>query len=161
MGTVDQASDTLLVNPAQFRATSAVTGTLRRYRQLVLEITHVDPNVVDATTLADTLLPVLVGPTVTVEGGSSLQIRTQASDLEGTQAPTLRAAYTLDGTTWNTVDLVLSQEIYSAVVPLGSGSSTRVTAIITAQDAAGNSASETVGVSTASPWMTYLPFLWR
>jgi Domain of unknown function DUF11/Cysteine-rich secretory protein family len=117
VGANDQASDTLLVNPAQFRATSTVTGTLRRYSQLVLEITYADPNVMDAANLADTLPPVLVGPTVTQEGAHSLRISTRASDPDGTLAPTLRTTYTLDGITWKEVELVLNQGVYSAVVP--------------------------------------------
>ncbi len=120
VGATDQASDTLLVNPAQFRATSTGTGTLRRYRQLVLEITYADPNVMDAATLADTLPPVLVGPTVTLEGTHNLRISTRASDPDGTLAPTLRTTYTLDGITWKEVELVLNQGVYSAVVPLDS-----------------------------------------
>jgi hypothetical protein len=160
VGGVDQASDTLLVNPVQFRTTGEGTGTLRRYRQVVLEITYIDPNVVDAATLADTLAPVIVGPTLRQESTSSLRISASASDMDGATAPSLHAAYTLDGTTWNEVDLVLNQEVYSVVVPLRSGANS-VSAIITARDGAGNSSSENVAGSFAGDFFTYMPFLRR
>ena len=52
-----QYTDKLLINPAQFSATSARSGRLRRFTQLVFEVSYLDPNSAKSNDLDDTTPP--------------------------------------------------------------------------------------------------------
>ena len=143
-------TDKLLVDPVQFRPTSAETGVLRRFERMVFEVTYVDPRRAGAATLNDDVPPVIEDISVTPIVARSLapaatqqlQLKVTVRDNGGPAGLQVGALYTTNGTRWRQVSFSQSGNTFTAVIqppPLG----TDVIAIFQATDRAGNTAIET------------------
>ena len=159
--TADTATDMLLVTPAQFRATSGQQGDLRRYGQLVLEVTYVDPNVAAGDLVTDDLAPVVNTPGVTQTGGT-VTLTVEAYD-DQTPGPQLQvsARWTADGTTWQTTALAYVQGRQYAAVLSGGQVPQQVQLVV--RDASGNVSGANLSPSVSRPTgsTVFLPFIWR
>jgi len=141
-------ADKLAVTPVQFRAVDAGKGWLRRFGQMVFEITYVDPRRASASQLADITPPlisnIVISSLAATQSLGTAALRTvgvsaTVSDTGGSSGPLeVTALYTIDGVRWK-----------SATLTKGSGNSYQgtfqtqldrpdVVAIIQARDSAGN-----------------------
>ncbi|MBX0331412.1 hypothetical protein K2Z83_27550, partial [Oscillochloris sp. ZM17-4] len=152
----DTATDKLLVLPAQFRATGSRTGALRRYQQMVLEITYLDPNVANDSLLNDDMPPVVNGVTMT-ETPTGVSISAEAYD-DTTAGSYLQVevAWTNDGSSWQTIALpYLQDRRYAQQVAI---TSMPREVVVTAHDASGNIAMARVPLTIHQ---VYLPLVRR
>jgi hypothetical protein len=137
-----QVLDQLLINPAQFRATSDGNGTLRMARVLVLEVTYVAADA-PAALVDDVFAPLLSAPTATVGSGVQLVVAAQ-DEAGGSGLAAVTASYALPGQATQTVVLTPQGGPYRATIhPTGSG---LLTILVEARDAAGNLSSTTLTV---------------
>jgi hypothetical protein len=155
----DVATDTLLVTPIQFRASDDQHGVVRRYAQMVFEITYVDPNLASGAQLNDDEAPIVNDaakvPLVRALGGS--QISSVVTDV-GTGVAAVYALYTSDGISWTTVQMTpAGNDTYTAQVP-----SAIFAALVEAVDSAGNTTLQ-ASKGTLAPALRsiYLPQIQR
>ena len=89
-----QYTDKLLVNPAQFWASSARGGRLRRFAQLVFEVNYLDPNSAIGSVLNDTTPPEISDVSITLPQLLARQAgsRGAAADHRQVPASTTKAA---------------------------------------------------------------------
>ena len=140
-------ADKLVVTPVQFRAVDTSKGWLRRFGQMVFEITYADPRRAPANVLGDTTPPLVSNITIAkfvarsfgTAAVHSVGVSATVSDTGGsTGAIDVTAFFTIDGVRWK-----------SAVLTKGSGNTYQgtfqtqldrpdVVAIIQARDSAGN-----------------------
>ena len=170
-------TDTLLVTPMQFRAVDSERGTLRRYRQMVFQVTYIDEsNSGAAAWIADTTPPLIsdvalepVASTTRSEyTGLRLSARVtdsgiaSASGLAATAYEPVSALFTLDGENWRRVALrPVGNDVFAAIIPR-SAYDTGALAIIEARDRAGNVATYTAkGALAPSLSLVYLPLMQR
>ena len=106
-----QYTDKLLVNPAQFQATSARAGQLRRFTQLVFEVNYLDPNSATSSALGDETPPEISDVTISLpqrlarQAGIAAQpqiaVKANVHDEGGTGGPLdVSVTYTVDGKNW-------------------------------------------------------------
>jgi hypothetical protein len=105
-----QYTDKLLVNPAQFWASSARAGQLRRFTQLVFEVNYLDPNSANGSALDDATPPEISDVTISLPqqlarqaGIAAQQITVKANvhDEGGASGPLeVSITYTNDGRNW-------------------------------------------------------------
>ena len=162
-------ADKLLVNPAQFRPTSIETGLLRRFGQMVFEISYLDPSRANLNILQDDVPPVIEDVTITATAAQSVRVAsTQMIHINVTildnntlNGMVVTAIYTTDGSHWDDVTFTQNGSIFSADVqtqPLGPD----VVAIIQARDRAGNVVVEThKGILSSEFTSLFLPFVYR
>src|SRR6185503_17688290 len=67
-------ADKLAVTPVQFRAIDTSKGWLRRFGQMVFEITYVDPRQAPANILGDTTPPLVSNIVITPQAARSIGI---------------------------------------------------------------------------------------
>jgi hypothetical protein len=142
-------ADKLLVDPVQFRPTSAETGLLRRFERMVFEITYVDPKRAGPATLNDDVPPVIEDISITpiaarslMPAATQLQLKVTVRDNGGPAGLEVGALYTTNGTRWREIIFTQSGNTFTAIIqppPLG----TDVVAIFQASDRAGNTVVET------------------
>ena len=163
-------SDSLVVNPAQFRADNEEVGTLRRFSRMVFEVSYVDgSNPASAALIADTTPPLIsdisLSPTqtaarATTNDATAIRVQarvTDAGDTSRGDALSVTALYTLDGRTWRTTPLVaIGGEIYAATIPTGLYGQS-VVAAIQARDSAGNSIIVSAKSQLSRAYTYYLP----
>jgi predicted outer membrane repeat protein len=138
-------TDQLIISPAQFRALSGRSGTLRRFSQLVFEVTYVDPAAPEG--IVDDLSPPLI-----VDVDASLP-GTQGAPPDGVRLTALvedgesgvesvTALYSVDGRAWQQVALALQPNgSYAATITIGA--SGRLELLVDARDRSGNVSVET------------------
>jgi hypothetical protein len=103
-----QLTDRLLVYPAQFNASNAQTGRLRRFSHMIFEITYLDP-----TSATPALQNLRQGPHIALAemeianaaGGNTVRLSTTLSDESGRGIKQVTALYTTDGATWQQANL--------------------------------------------------------
>jgi hypothetical protein len=140
-------ADKLVVTPVQFRAVDTTKGWLRRFGQMVFEITYADPRRASPSLLADTTPPLVsniaIAPLAARSMGTaaahSVGVSATVSDTGGSGGPLdVTAFFTIDGVRWK-----------SATLTKGSGNTYQgtfetqlnrpdVVAIVQARDGAGN-----------------------
>jgi hypothetical protein len=162
----DTVSDLLVVHPAQFRAISRTTGELRRFQELIFEVTYLDPSTAGALK-DDRTLPAISDEQIDVttvsvarqligEGAGTVRFRARITDTSGIREA--RAFYTLDGLNWTSVRLTpvaAGSDLFTAseaVQLRGKG----IFAYFDAIDEAGNS---TVRVQDQTLRLSYLPIV--
>jgi hypothetical protein len=164
-------ADKLLVDPVQFRATSAETGLLRRFERMVFEITYVDPRrapLFDPSLLNDDVPPVIEDISVTPvaarnigPAAQQLQLKVTVRDNAGSAGLRVGAIYTLDGTRWKQVIFTQSGNTFTTTIqqpPLGAD----VVAVFQASDRAGNTVVETRKGALSSEFIAlFLPTIRR
>lgn len=153
------ATDLLLLSPAQFQATDARTGTLRRYRQIVVEVRYLEPNRASADQLVDDLAPVLNGARMALVGGQvALTVESFDDATAGPQLQ-LKASWTLDGRTWRESGLNYVEGRRFAATLAANRLPQQV--VLVARDAAGNSGIVTLYGPASTGRVTYLPLIRR
>ena len=106
-----QYTDKLLVNPAQFWASSARGGRLRRFAQLVFEVNYLDPNSANGSALDDTTppeisdvsisLPQLLARQAGIAAQQQIIVKASVHDEGGTSGPLdVSITYSNDGQHW-------------------------------------------------------------
>jgi hypothetical protein len=139
-------TDKLLVIPAQFTPTSDRNGRLRRFTQMVFEVTYMDPRSAPAAVRAAASSPVFddarAMPLI-VSGGLKVRLSASARDTGGRGLQRVSATYTIDGAHWQRISLIFNATTgrYEATVALLQGGN--IYAFIEALDNAGNATIET------------------
>jgi predicted outer membrane repeat protein len=124
-GTEPITSDRLLISPAQFRAADSRSGQLRRFTQMVLEVSYADPVRADPKTLWCFLI--CTGSDNSSSGGGGhglasladapgLSLSTEVIYSEAIGLREVSATYTVDGINWRRV-LLNKQESLTADIP--------------------------------------------
>ncbi|MEP7188757.1 MAG: hypothetical protein ABI901_06190, partial [Roseiflexaceae bacterium] len=168
-----QYTDKLLVNPAQFQATSARSGQLRRFTQLVFEVNYLDPNSAPSSALSDETPPEISDVTISLpqqrarQAGIAAQpqitVKANVHDEGGTGGPLdVSVTYTVDGKKWLFKPLTFdaSLGVYTTGIesPLPGQN---IALLVEARDGAGNVATYTAkGTMNAFSILT-LPVLLR
>jgi hypothetical protein len=166
--------DKLIFNPAQFRATDAETGQLRRFARMVFEITYVDPKRATSAMLADSTPPLVQDVTIVSTPASasqgitlaaqSIEIKADVSDPSGIGVANVNAVYTTDGVHWQRVDFQpLGGGIYGATVQSRiAQTNAEVVAVVEARDRAGNVTVQTAKGTLSGTFTTVtLPLIRR
>jgi hypothetical protein len=157
----DQQRDILSVTPAQFRATSTRQGDLRRFRQLVFEVTYLDPRNASAAMLADTTPPSIEKVELAAQrarlAGPLLTLSARVADPGGIAE--VRAALPVDNQSWIEQPLTYNQasgryELTIDHLPLGS----KPYVIVSARDTAGNVATY-IARGLPQPQVVFLPIV--
>src|SRR5262249_9608329 len=140
-------SDTLLINPAQFRAVGPRFGKLRRYSQMVFEISYIDPHSAQLTDLADTFPPEISDVAITAPGAQAKQtaavaqfVKISANVSDGPNGSVnVRTAYNIDGKNWQTasLDYDATTQRFQTVIPAPTGNH-NIFVVVEARDKAGN-----------------------
>jgi predicted outer membrane repeat protein len=147
--------DQLIVTPAQLRALSTRSGTLRQFSQLVFEVTYVDPQA-PAELRDDDEPPLLTDVSASLpQAGdfptNTVRISAIATD-EESGLESVSAVYSTDGRVWRLVALAPEgNDVYAASVQLGAAG--RLELLVEARDRAGNVSTET-GKGADSPYDT-------
>jgi hypothetical protein len=140
-------ADKLVLTPVQFRAVDTSKGWLRRFGQMVFEVTYADPRRAPANILGDTTPPlvseVAITPAIARSIGTAaihtVGVRATVSDSGGSGGPIdVTALFTIDGVRWKSAVLTKdSGNIYQGNIPTQL-LRPDVIAIIQARDSAGN-----------------------
>ena len=104
----------LLITPTQFKATGALSGKLRQFRQMVFEVTYVNPRRAPPAILAKRSNPVFgrVRITSAVQRGGKTGVRFVATldRLTNETHQMVSVTYTTDGVTWQRASLERSRD---------------------------------------------------
>jgi len=165
----DVITDTLTVTPAQFRASDDKTGHLRRFRQMVFEITYVDPRTAPPSVLGDETPPVINDVKVSLPGNATqaaslpaqfVQIGASVTD-NSAGGLEVSATYTIDGAAWRRTMLVpVGGGLFGATVPAPSGAN-NIFVIVEARDRGGNVVIDTAKGRLWSYTFVSLPLVQR
>jgi hypothetical protein len=168
-------ADKLLVSPVQFRPSGAETGQLRRFGQMVFEVSYADPRQASSTLLDDGTPPLIGNVAIVpvaqqaIAGASPaasqpLRITARVRDTGGSGVSGVHAVFTSNGRHWQNVTLLETSpgsSIYAATVQttmFGNG----IFAIVDARDKSGNMALYTAkGALSAAFNEFYLPLIRR
>ncbi|HEU5098836.1 MAG TPA: hypothetical protein VFU22_07455, partial [Roseiflexaceae bacterium] len=167
-----QYNDKLLVNPAQFWADSARAGRLRRFSQLVFEVSYVDPNSATGSALTDETPPEISDVTISLPqlvarqagiAAQQIQVSALVKD-DGGASGTLDVSitYSNDGMNWQLKPLTFNAGagLYTGSIdPPAAGQNIAV--IVEAKDGAGNVANYTAKGSLKAFSILALPVLRR
>jgi hypothetical protein len=114
----DILTDQLVIAPAQFYAGNGETGRLRRFTEMVFEVTYVEPQIAPAVVLARSSSPLFGDVRITPlgpAGANAIQAGEQlvrfsaiVSDSNGSLLREVSATYTADGLTWQRKQLDLN-----------------------------------------------------
>ncbi len=168
-----QYTDKLLVNPAQFWASSARSGKLRRFAQLVFEVNYLDPNSAIGGALGDTTppeisdvsisLPQLMARQAGIAAQQQITVKASVQDEGGANGPLdVSITYTNDGQHWLSAPLS-----FDAGTRLYTGSfdppppGQNIALIVEARDGAGNVATYTAKGTMDAFSILALPALLR
>lgn len=165
------ATDKLLVFPAQFSATTGSNGQLRRFTQMVFEVSYIDPRSAPTSIRAASEPPVfdatqiaIAAPTATratqAAGGINLRLSAAARASGGEPLQTVSATSTIDGQHWLRQPLTLDPASgrYQATFATANG---RFSALLEAIDSAGNVTVATNKGALFALARSYLPLLRR
>jgi hypothetical protein len=166
--------DILIANPAQFRASNSETGELRRFGQMVFEISYLDPAHAPAALKTDDIPPLISDIRISLGtaalqaiGPASLsaQISARVSDSSGSGLDTnaVTATYSTDGEHWGHVVLnpmPNSEEFFNTTVS-GLTDGRKLFVIIEARDKAGNTTTDTSKGNLSALTVLYLPIVRR
>jgi hypothetical protein len=140
-------ADKLVVTPVQIRPTDSKQGWLRRFAQMVFEVTYVDPRRAPANILGDTTPPLIRAVTITpMLAANSVGIAAQSIGVSATVTDVggsggsidVSALVTVDGVHWQSTPLTrVSGNTYQGSAPLLLNRPD-VVALIQARDSAGN-----------------------
>jgi hypothetical protein len=139
-------ADKLVVTPVQFRAVDTTKGWLRRFGQMVFEVTYADPSRAPANILGDTTPPLIsditIGQVTAARSFSASSVHPLSvivTDTGGSGgAIDVTAFFTIDGVRWKSAALTrVSGNVYQGSLPTQLARSD-VVAIIQARDSAGN-----------------------
>ncbi|MCS6888922.1 MAG: peptidase [Chloroflexus sp.] len=158
-GSGDNQRDTLISTAAQFRATNGVTGTLRTYTQLVYQVIYTDPAATGASAaLADETPPVIERVRIAGQDAGlqsvSTPIEVLVSDPDNLDNPqvTVSGVYlAADNITWTPLTFTQDPQNPRRWVASVPRNWPDVRIIITAIDAAGNTAMYTAKGAFAPP----------
>jgi hypothetical protein len=163
--------DGLIVYPAQLRALNSESGQLRRFRSMVFEISYRDPAVAPPNILGDDVPPLIrdinVSPSSSALqriGPAALAVRISAevADNSGGGLESVTATYTVDGKTWQQVELTddNGDGIYEKLIQPPS-TIQNIYVIVEARDKAGNVTTDTAKGQLTSFELTFLPIIRR
>jgi CARDB protein len=153
-GGSDTLTDQLVVDPAQFKATSNEVGQLRRFSEMVFEVTYVEPQIAPASVLAQSSSPLFGDVRITPAGlpgaagvqgaGQLVRFSAVVSDSNGSGLREVSATYTADGINWQRLPLLLNHATgrYEATISVPVVG-TAISAFFESLDNAGNVAVET------------------
>jgi hypothetical protein len=143
----------------QFRATDTTKGWLRRFAQMVFEVTYADPRQAPPSLLGDTIAPLIrniaIAPANVVQSIGTAA--TQAVNVSATVTDTGGSAgvldvtvlYTADGTRWKIAPLAKVGGVYQGTIHTQLNGAS-VVALIQARDSAGNVAAQALKGSLSS-----------
>jgi hypothetical protein len=145
-------TDLLALTLAQFRASTAKSGELRRFQQMVFEVSYIDPWSAPDAVMQDSLPPLvqdidirLVQPragTPSIQATSATaQVTATVSD-DGGGLKSVSMTYTTDGRTWESQALTGSGGTFTGSITLPSGPAS-LFVVVEAVDTAGNVTVET------------------
>ncbi|HEX9442429.1 MAG TPA: hypothetical protein VF909_22265, partial [Roseiflexaceae bacterium] len=163
--------DNLIVNPAQFRAVESETGQLRRFSQMVFEISYIDPAVAPPSTLADEIPPLIGDVHVSLPGTAlrganpaGLVVHISASVSDNSTNPSslnVTATYSTDKLNWDQIALhSVGGGLFEATVNAPANGQ-NIFVIVEARDKAGNVATDTAKGTLSSYTFIYLPLVRR
>ena len=168
-----QYVDKLLVNPAQFWASTARCGRLRRFTQMVFEVDYLDPNSANGSALNDTTppeisdvsiaLPQLLARQAGIAAQQQITVKASVHDEGGTSGPLdVSITYTNDGQHW-----LFAPLSFNASMGLYTGSfdppppGQNIALIVEARDGAGNVSTYTAKGTLDAFSILALPLLLR
>jgi hypothetical protein len=158
--------DSLVVNPAQFYALNQETGKLRRFSQMVFEVSYLDPSAPGA--IDDSQPPRIDDISVSLPGAAtsgaapsalSVHVQAQVSDNQGGPLD-VSATYTTNGQTWSRVKLQGSGGLFQAVIDAPADGRS-IAVIIEARDRSGNVATDTAKGTLNAYSSTFVPLVRR
>jgi hypothetical protein len=166
----DILTDQLVISPVQFSAINGETGQLRRFTEMVFDVTYVEPQIAPASVLAQVSSPLFSDVQITPLGLSGA-IAAQAiepfvrfsaiiSDSNGSGLREVSATYTDDGLTWQRQQLVLNANNgrYEATLPAPAVGG-NILAFFEALDNAGNVTVETHKGALSAISYAFLPVI--
>jgi hypothetical protein len=156
-------NDKLVVTPVQFRATTTKTGWLRRFAQMVFEVTYVDPERAQAATLNDTTPPVISNVSLTpiaaiqsvgTAAAKTIQVSATVQDTGGSPGPlAVNVLFSPDGRRIVAVPLTRTTgNQYQGTVQTSLSNPNAITAI-EARDGAGNVATQALKGTLSSAFV--------
>lgn len=154
--------DSLIVHPVQFNAQNERTGIERKFSQIVLEVSYLNPSAPGAVN--DREPPRINSASITqqnAQGGlSDYLIRVRVTD-NLTSNPEVTAIYTIDGVTWKQLRLqATSGNFYQAMVK-GPTIGRDIAVMFEARDQAGNTSTHTSKGALNTYHQISLPVLFR
>jgi hypothetical protein len=157
-----QFTDRLLMAPAQFWGTTARTGRLRRFAQMVFEVTYIDPQSAPQVMMTDTAPPDIRNVTLQLPSGGfqpiamQILLNTDISD-DGSGVAEAVATYSNDGTTWQELPLkLIAPGKYSVMINAPWGGK-NIAIMISATDRAGNVATYTAKGALSAYSFVFMP----
>ena len=164
----DILTDQLVISPAQFYASNGETGQLRRFTEMVFEVTYVEPQIAPAAVLAQSSSPLFGDVRITPLGpaganaiqaaGQLVRFSAIVSDSNGSQLREVSATYTADGLNWQRKQLLLNPATgrYEATLSAPAAGA-NISAFFESLDNAGNVAVETRKGALASLEYIFMP----
>ncbi len=164
----DILTDQLVIAPAQFYANNGETGQLRRFTEMVFEVTYIEPQIAPTTVLAQSSSPLFSDVRITPLGPSSatsiqaagqlVRFSALVSDTNGSLLREVSATYTSDGLNWQRRQLLLNPATgrYEATIS-APGAGANISAFFESLDNAGNVAVETRKGTLAGIEYLFLP----
>jgi hypothetical protein len=157
-----QFTDRLLMAPAQFWGTTARTGRLRRFEQMVFEVTYIDPQSAPPAMMTDTAPPDIRNVTLQLPSGGfqpiamQIMLNTDISDDASGVAEAV-ATYSNDGATWQELPLkLIAPGKYSVMINAPWGGK-NIAIMISATDRAGNVATYTAKGALSAYSFVFMP----
>jgi hypothetical protein len=164
----ENLTDQLVIAPAQFYATNGETGQLRRFSEMVFEVTYVEPQIAPATVLAQSSSPLFGDVRITPLGpsganavqaiGQLVRFSAAVSDTNGSLLREVSATYTSDGISWQRQTLAWNAATgrYEATLSAPAAGA-NISAFFESLDNAGNIAVETRKGTLASIEFMFMP----
>ena len=164
----DILTDQLVISPAQFYASNGETGQLRRFTEMVFEVTYIEPQIAPAAVLAQSSSPLFSDVRITPLGpaganaiqaaGQLVRFSAIVSDSNGSQLREVSATYTADGLNWQRKQLLLNPATgrYEATLSAPAAGAD-ISAFFESLDNAGNVAVETRKGALASLEFIFMP----
>ncbi len=169
-------TDKLLITPAMFRTATSTEGTLRRFSQMVFEVTYADPGVASAALMADSTPPligkIMVAQIPATQGlaatGPQVAIIANVSDSGGMPGSiSVKLSYSTDGLKWQsqTMQAGLNGQYTAIFSPTQYGTGGSFSYVVEARDPAGNVATNSgKGIAYGDQATTkylYLPLIFK
>jgi parallel beta helix pectate lyase-like protein len=164
----DILTDQLVISPAQFNASNGESGQLRRFTEMVFEVTYVEPQIAPASVLAQASSPLFsdvriiplgpAGATAIQAARQSVRFSVIVSDSNGSGLREVSATYTADGLAWQRQQLLLNPDNgrYEATLPAPAAGG-NISAFFESLDNAGNVAVETRKGALAAIKYIFMP----
>jgi hypothetical protein len=163
-------TDKLLVSPAQFWGGSARDGRLRRYTQMVFEVSYIDPESAPLSLLTDNASPRIsnvaiapaTAPRMAAATAAALKVTAKVADAGATGGLDVRVTYSGDGKSWSFKPLTYNPAtgLFEALINAPTGGN-NIFVIVEARDKAGNVSTYTAKGSLLSYTFIRLPLVLR